>query len=297
MTSEAQTIRDRLSRLEEIPSIPVVLAPLLRCLEQPLDDIEMQDVIELISYDKSLAAQCMQMANSPLFGRWAQVDSIRSAIVALGINRVREIALSCSVLQLMPSNEAGFDPTIFWEHSLGCALVARQLARQVKFESPDKAYLCGLLHDIGIIVNLWIIPREYHAAIELARRQGIPLCEAETQTLGLTHADSGRMLAEKWNFTPDLVEAISLHHQPSEEQGPHALLGLVCLSDMLCRMGGLGYGYTENRQVNLQEEPGFGLLMNQCEELQNFDWARLTFELESYVEEVRALVAHLYHPQ
>ena len=72
------------------------------------------------------------------------------------------------------------------------------------------------------------------------------------------------------------------------------LVALVSLSDLLCRMGGLGYGYSEDRQVNFMEEAGFEMLLKECPALQTFDWARFTFELESYLEEVHRLVNQLY---
>ena len=158
-------LRKRLEGLEQMPTIPVVLAPLLKYLEQPLDQLDVQRVVDLISQDKSLAAQCLRMANSPAFGRWQTVDSIRNAVVALGLQRMRDIALSCSVLKLLPKDKTSIDPIVFWEHSLGCALVCRQFARKIGFSDPSKAYLAGLLHDIGIVAHLWILPREFAATL------------------------------------------------------------------------------------------------------------------------------------
>ena len=298
MTEQAKDrLLKRVASLEQMPSIPVIVGPLLSCLERPVEELDMQEVVELISQDKSLAAQCLHMANSPLFGRWGNVDSVRAAVVALGMHRMRDIALSCSVLKLLPSDQTHFDPVVFWEHSLGCALMARQFAREVGFANPDKAYLCGLLHDVGIIVNLWILPREFREAVDLARSRGIALHEAERESLGITHCESGRMLAERWNFTQDIINVIACHHNVNDAKADKALLALVSLSDLLCRMDALGHGYTENRQVDFQEEPAFTLLVNECSSLHNFDWARLTFELEGYIEEVRQLVAQLYRTQ
>jgi HD-like signal output (HDOD) protein len=82
-------------------------------LQQPVDSLEVQQVVDLISHDKSLAAQCLRMANSSLFGRRENVDTIRSAVLALGLQRIRDMALSCSILQLVPE-QSGFDPTVFW---------------------------------------------------------------------------------------------------------------------------------------------------------------------------------------
>ena len=289
------TLLKKLEGMHNMPTIPAVLAPLLRYLQQPMESIDVHRVTEMISQDKSLAAQCLQMANSPLFGRWQKVDSLRGAVVGLGFQRVSDIAMSCGVLNMVP-RDAGFDPVVFWEHSLGCALVSRHFARKISFPDPGKAYLAGLLHDIGIILNLWVFPKEFCQAFELAKREGIPLDDAEMQVLGFTHCDSGRLLAERWQLAPDLTEVVALHNRPAESLNHAGLVGLVELSDTLCRMNGLNHGYIENREVNVLEETGFSVLAEQCTGLRDLDWARLTFELDSYMDEVHALVHAIYRP-
>jgi HD-like signal output (HDOD) protein len=288
-----ETLRQRLEGLHHIPTIPAVLAPLLRYLQQPMEELDVQKVTDMIAQDKSLAAQCLQMANSPLFGRWQKIDSLRGAVVGLGFQRVGDIAMSCSVLNLMPSDR-GLDPVAFWEHSLGCALVCRHFARKISYRDPGKAYLAGLLHDLGIIVNLWILPKEFAAAFELGSSQGIPLNEAEQSVLGFTHCESGRLLAERWELSSDLIDVVSLHHTPEQARDHAGLVALVEISDLLCRVSGLNHGYVEKREVNLLERPSFGVLSQQCEQLKNLDWARLTFELDSYMDEVHALVHAIY---
>lgn len=288
------TLLDRIEGLHQIPTIPAVLAPLLRYLQQPVEDLDVQKVTAMIAQDKSLAAQCLQMANSPLFGRWQKVDSLRGAVIGLGFHRVGDIAMSCGVLNMMPKDCGGIDPVAFWEHSLGCALVCRHFARKISYPDPSKAYLAGLLHDLGIIVNLWVLPKEFSAAFEVARSEGIPLHEAEQRVLGFTHCESGHLLAQKWELSSDLREVVSLHHNLQQSREHAGLVALVELSDLLCRLSGLNYGYIENRQINLLERAGFAVLSQQCPALKDFDWARLTFELDSYMDEVHSLVRAIY---
>ncbi len=291
------TLLKKLEGLDRMPSIPVVLAPLLNYLELPIEQLEVQKVVDLISQDKSLAAQCLHMANSPLYGRYAEVSSVRDAVVALGMQRMRDIAVSCSVLKLVPGDQSQIDPTVFWEHSMGCALVCRHFAQRIAFPNPSKVYLAGLLHDLGIVVNLWILPNEFAAAMTLARTEHIPLHEAELRTLGLTHCESGQLIAERWGLSAELVAVVRYHHEPQNAKGNGALLALVSLSDLLCRMAGIGHGYPEERQVDFLDEPAFALLLKECPSLQTFDWARFTFELGSYLDEVHRLVNMLYRPQ
>jgi HD-like signal output (HDOD) protein len=174
--------------------------------------------------------------------------------------------------------------------------VCRHLARRIDFADPGKAYLAGLLHDLGIIVNLWILPHEFRQAWELGKTEGIPLHEAEQRCLGFTHSDSGRLLAERWQLAPELMDVIAYHHCPEESPDRTGLAALVQLADLLCRMSALNYGYAEQRQVSLMEQSGFASLAQHATNLKDFDWARLTFELDSYMDEVHSLVRAIYRP-
>lgn len=228
-----------------------------------------------------------------IFGRWQKVDSLRGAIVGLGFQRVSDIAMSCGVLNLMP-RDSSIDAVAFWEHSLGCALVCRRFARKIAYPDPGKAYLAGLLHDIGIIVNLSVMPNEFSAAFELAKKEGIPLHEAEQQVMSFTHSESGQLLAEKWELGADLIEVVALHHTPELARGHAGLVALVELSDLLCRMSGLNHGYIEKREISVMNQHSFAVLSSQCPGLKQFDWARMTFELDSYMDEVHSLVHAIY---
>lgn len=296
MTSKTakSLLLSRMEGLRQLPTIPAVLQPLLRYLQLPTEEQDVQKITAMIAQDKALAAQCLQMANSPLFGKWQKIDSLRAAIVALGIQRVSDIAMSCGVLSLLPKDLGAVNPVAFWEHSLGCALVCRHFARQIGCADPGKAYLAGLLYDIGIVLNLWVLPDQFRAAIDLAREQGLPLAEAEQSTLDFTHAESGAMLAERWELSADLHAAIRLHHSPYESTEHAELIAIVELSDLLCRMSGLNYGYIEKREVNFLRQTGVAVLSSRYPNLKNLDWARLTFELEGYMDEVQSLVHAIY---
>lgn len=298
MTSMSrEQIVKKLESMENMPSIPATLEPLLRYLSLPVDQLEVQKVVDMISHDKSLTVQCLHLANSPLFCRWQAVDSLRGAVVALGLGRMKEVALACSFMKMLPKQIGGIDPVIFWEHSLGCALVSRHLARKLSLASAEKAYLAGLLHDFGIIANVVTVPKEFGEALDLARGREIPLHEAELEVMGVTHAESGEILAGRWRLAPELIAVIGHHHTPEQATEHRGLVALVNIADLLCRMRNLGYGYPERRLVDLAEEKGFAVLVEDCPTLQDFDWARLTFELDNYMFEVHRLVAALYRIQ
>ncbi|MFI5114112.1 MAG: HDOD domain-containing protein [Terriglobales bacterium] len=285
----------RLQSADHLPSLPAVVAPLLNYLQQPIDSLQVNEVARFISQDESLAARCLHLANSPLFGRWQAVETVRGAVVSLGLRRMREIATSCCLLDLTPK-ECPMDPTLFWEHSLGVALACRHFARQIGYADPDKAYLAGLLHDFGVVMVFWVAPAECATAIALATERHIPLVEAEQEVLGVTHTEVGRVLAEKWHMPPDIIQVITWHHDVERATEHRALVALVALSDLLCRMSGIGYGYSEDRQIDFREEPAFRVLLEACPDVQKLDWERFTFEMEAYLAEVQRLVNLVYRP-
>jgi len=291
-----EQILAKIAAADGIPSLPAAVGPLVEYLQHSLDTLQVNQVARLISQDESLAAQCLHLANSPLFGRWQAVETVRGAVVALGMRRMREIATSCCLIKLTPKNSP-IDATIFWEHALGVALTSRYFARAVGFADPDKAYLAGLLHDFGVVMSLWVAPKEFAEAYSKAVAGHIPLAEAERDVLGVTHTEIGHILSQRWHMPADLVDVIAWHHDVPQAQQNRALVALVSLADLLCRLQMIGHGYPEDWEVDFLQEPAFQVLLAECPGLGKLDWERFTFEIESYMAEVQRLVSLVYRRQ
>jgi putative nucleotidyltransferase with HDIG domain len=284
-------LRARVKSLEAMPAMPAIVAPLLSTLELPPDKIDIDKVSELISHDKSVAAQCLRMVNSPLFGRHRNVESIRAAVIALGARKLRDVIWSCYMVKLSPKMNWPIDPVSFWEHSFACALVSQRLAEKISAPDPDKAYLCGLLHDIGEIVNVALIPDEFRAALEKACARNLALYDTETETIGFSHCETGSLLADYWALPESVKFVIAHHHHPERAPSHESLVALVNLADLLCRLRGMGYGYTEMREVYFREEPAWTILLKHAPHLERLDIFRLTMELEEESDKIRELVS------
>jgi len=183
---------------------------------------------------------------------------------------------------------------VFWRHSLGCALVSRKFSEKLVSSDNDKAYMAGLLHDIGFLVNCMAFSGEFAAAVEHACQQQVPFHEAEHATMGFTHCETGRALAEKWHLGSDIIQVIAHHHAVEQSTTAQSLVALVHLSDLLCRMRGLGYGYYERRKVDLVDDPAWGILLEEHRELEGVDLARFTFELDEAVTEIHEMVSTIF---
>jgi HD-like signal output (HDOD) protein len=292
-TLNREVMLKKLEKADRLPSLPAVVGPLLQYLRQPTDSLQVNEVTRLISQDESLTVQCLHLANSPLFGLRGTVETVRGAVLNLGMRRMQEIATSCCLINLTPK-ECPMDPTVLWEHALGVALASRYFAGAVAFPDPDKAYLAGLLHDFGVVMSLWVAPKEFAQAFTQAVSGNVPLIEAEQEVLGISHTEIGRMLGEKWHMPPDLIQVIAFHHDVEKAAEHRGLVALVSLVDLLCRMSAIGYGYSEDRQVDFRQEPAFQVLLAECPDLNQLDWERFTFEMEAYLVEVQRLVSLVY---
>ena len=280
----------KVNELHNLPAMPSVLSSLGECLSQNASTVDIGRVVELVSYDKSLAAQCLRIANSALFRRRNDIETVREAVLALGLSRIRDLVYSCSLPKLFFNVKNGMPPVTFWRHALGTALISQHFAKQLAVENYEKLYLAGLLHDVGILVNSLLFPEEFHKALLLAQASEIPLCEAEQQVLGFTHCESGQVLAEFWKLPPDIAGVIEFHHQASPGGTAPEMTAVVHLADLLCRLRGLGYGYYEARELDLASEPSWQVLARRYPAVAELDLVRFTFELEEVALEVERLV-------
>jgi len=292
--SFTETIRERVQGIETMPAIPAVFLPLLKLLSSSGEEAKVDEVVRLVSYDNTIAAQCLRVAGSPLFGLAQPPKSIKGAVISLGLRRVETILLTCCLGQAFPAKKWVLDPVVFWRHSLGCAMVCRKFSEKLATADAEKAYMAGLLHDIGFMVNCLVFSKEFATAMERACQEEIPLDEAEQATMGFTHCDTGRALAEKWKLADDVIEVIAHHHAIEQSQKAQPLVALVHLSDLLCRMRGLGYGYYERHKADLIGDPAWAILSKEYRDLEGMDLVRFTFELDEAVAEIHSLVATVF---
>jgi putative nucleotidyltransferase with HDIG domain len=277
-----------------MPAIPAVFLPLLKLLGSSAEEAKVDEVVRLVSYDNTIAAQSLRVAGSPLFGLAQPPKSIKGAVISLGLRRVETILLTCCLGQAFPTKKWVLDPVVFWRHSLGCAMVCRKFSEKLAAADAEKAYMTGLLHDIGFMVNCMVFSKEFAAAMERACREEIPLDEAERATMGFTHCEAGQALAEKWKLADDVIEVIAHHHAIERSEKAQSLVALVHLSDLLCRMRDLGYGYYERHKVDLIADPAWAILSKEYRDLEGMDLVRFTFELDEAVQEIHALVATVF---
>lgn len=199
----------RLSSFRTLSTLPAVMAEVLRICDDP--DSSLSQLGEVIMRDVALTARVLKVANSPYYGTAQEVSSIRQAVVVLGAARVKSLCLSLSLYEL--SNKIGGRVNLkdFWRHSLNVACVAELIARRVEPSLAEEAFICGCLHDIGVLILDNVYAKEY-AKVFQATAAGGDLIRVEQQYLEIDHAAAGEMVARVWNFPPRFCDTIAHHH-------------------------------------------------------------------------------------
>lgn len=131
-------LEERVAGLEKLPALPLILSQLMSCLERPPAEIDFDRVVELVSRDESVAAQCLRLTNSAMFGRRRPVETVHEAVISLGLWRVSDVVFSCTLPGAFDPFPKAIDRTTFWRHALGCALVTQRLARLVRSHSAER---------------------------------------------------------------------------------------------------------------------------------------------------------------
>jgi putative nucleotidyltransferase with HDIG domain len=153
--------------------------------------------------------------NSACYGLPKQVTSVNQSMVYLGLNTLKNMALSFAAMgALPPQGNLGFDIQGYLTHSLSTAILARTLCQKYSDDDTDPAdcYIAGLLHDFGKVVFAQFMQAEFTAALALAARDNLSLHAAERQIIGTDHTVIGGMLVEKWCFPQSLTDTIRNHH-------------------------------------------------------------------------------------
>jgi len=228
--------------LADLPPLPLVANRLVQALENT--ETAVSDLSRLIGMDQGIAAKVLRLVNSSYYGFPRQVTTLGHAVVVLGFNTVRNLALALAAFDKFPlSRHSPIEPTAFWEHGLAVAICAQLLAKRKRLpvKVVEEAFLAGLLHDIGKLFLCQHFPNSYRAAIEEAWAQKTRISIAEQRHCGAAHTLVGKHIAERWNLPPGLTTTLWRHHDPARAQVGFEVCALVNAADALVRASRIGF--------------------------------------------------------
>ncbi len=194
---------------KELSSLPQTLSEVLRVVKD--ETTSAQDLADVLIRDPAMTAKVLRAVNSPFYGARNEITTMSQAVMTLGTRAVAALALSTSVYDMTGRWESTVDRKRFWRHSLEVALAARSIAEQIKYPYPEEAFVCGLLHDIGILV----LEKSFGEKFSRIWRQveaGESIQDLEEGIWGTNHARVGQFLLEQWGLPSVICEAVGQHH-------------------------------------------------------------------------------------
>lgn len=226
-----------------VDKIPAFSQSVSRVLALASDiNCQARDLVEVVSRDPVLTMKILRLVNSSFFGRPFKVTSIHQALVNIGLNTLKNTALSLALLGVLPRKSAsGLDIDALWLHCLAVGLAARRLALATglpRGEAED-FFVAGLLHDVGKLVFAQYLPKQYAQALASAAADQLPLHVAEKRFLGATHAQAGALLVQRWKLSDALVLGLARHHTPNAGE-PSKVADILFTANLAVKKLGLG---------------------------------------------------------
>jgi HD-like signal output (HDOD) protein len=188
-----------------------------------------RDLFLLISHDQALAERVIRVANSVMFGHSGEIRDLRHAVVFLGYERIRSIALAMGVMDVFPARSS-LDVQNLWVHGYEVAYLSAAVSDTISMAAPAESFLCGLIHDIGRVI---FFEKDRNRYYEIG--MGDDMFEKELDLFGCTHAEAGGWYAEHAGLPEDIVMAIRHHHRPSEAKGNRLGVSIVSLAEAFSR--------------------------------------------------------------
>jgi len=211
------TLKKRLDECKSLPVLPPVAVNVLRLTQR--ENFDIQDVAKAIGSNPALAAKVIGLVNSSLFGLRQEVRTVSHALILLGIDAVRTIALSFSLVHDMRSRGTpGLSKVTYWQRAIFAAGAAQELARQESLKHPEDAFLGALLQDVGMLAMAQATGEEYGALVARAHGDHERLAELELQAFGSDHAEVGRWLVASWQLPEPVRIGVGGSHDPARWQ-------------------------------------------------------------------------------
>ncbi len=226
----ADTLDRLMARVGKLPTMPHVAAKILELVGDPTTSARKLQVV--IDSDQVLALRILKVANSALYSLPRKVKTLREAIVMLGFNHIRSLVLAEAIQNLFKGKGKRGDllESLLWEHSVGAAIAAKTVAREIMPGLSEEAFVTTLVHDIGKLILLQSDPPGYHEIIQEIYADYRPFSELEQARYGMDHAEVGAALAARWNLHEGAVAAIRQHHSDS---GEDALIDLLRMGNAM----------------------------------------------------------------
>jgi two-component system, cell cycle response regulator len=217
-------------RLDNLPTLPGVALRIIEAVKN--ENASLDELGKILSLDPPLSGKILGLINSAFYALPVKVTSVSHAVNLLGLNTVKKVALSFSLLRLVKANKEGeeFNYAEFWRDSVMAAVVCRLLARSIIPAMAEDGFTLGLIHEIGRLSFNQSMPKQYNLVLKERKDRFCEYYEAERQILGFTHMELGGALIKKWGLPELFYEPVQVHHLPDRlepSEKPASTLGQI----------------------------------------------------------------------
>ncbi|MBN1647322.1 MAG: HDOD domain-containing protein [Spirochaetales bacterium] len=230
--------------INKMPSLPTTVAKILEICNNPMTSPA--DLNKVISLDPVLMGKVMKLINSAYYGLSQEITSLVRAIIMLGINTVKNLALSTAVLGTIgkKSDFQTLNMEGFWRHSLCVGVTAKLIAkaRKVDTKTLEEYFIAGLLHDIGKIPLNAKLAEDFILAMAASDRDHLPLYVSEEKLMGINHTGVGRMILQTWKLSENIIEAVTNHHSYLSYEGKYKeLVYTIAMANYFASLYEIGF--------------------------------------------------------
>ncbi|MCZ6513119.1 MAG: HDOD domain-containing protein [Nitrospinae bacterium] len=231
--------KDLITGSTRVSSLPEIFMMINEVVNDPTSSFS--DISRVVNLDPALSARLLKIVNSSFYSFPSNIDTVTHAISVIGTEQLHDLALATTIL----STFKGIPDTIvnmnlFWRHSMGVAIIARNLAIHCRETNPERFFLAGILHDIGRLIILENLPEESKEIVSRQTEVGGIMWQIEREVLGFDHADVGAALAHAWKLPLSLEEIIGNHHNPARSKRYPLETTIIHLADIIAKAMELG---------------------------------------------------------
>lgn len=220
-------LKQVVSRIQSLPSIPIVYTQLIEALQNP--DTSLKEIGRIIGQDLAMTAKILQVVNSAFFGVQRHITDPIEAVTYLGADTVKALALTVSVFSQFDTRRVrGFSIETLRDRGMVVATLARQIAKSLHLSKSEleDAFLGGLLHELGKLILACNYPEQYEEVIHATNQRHIPAREVELEVFGTTHAEVGAYLLWLWGLPDAVAEVVAHYQKPAVARAPGALIAV-----------------------------------------------------------------------
>ncbi len=225
-----------------IASIRQIVSGIIKIIDDP--EATAKDLQDIIEIDPPLTGKVLSVANSAYYGSIQEISGIEKAVIRIGFNTLKEVALFQTIGEIFNDNSTyrGFSRTLLWKHSIAVALLGKMIFRMEFGRRGDNIYSAGLLHEIGIIAEDQLRHDDFNKILETSWKDKKNLAEVENGILGYHHAGLGKALMDHWDLPAELGVAVGYHHTPEAAPPEYSKTVMTLyVADCLCQGRGIGY--------------------------------------------------------